>query len=258
MSCKTVWMRKEGKGRRMEGIRLLYFSLAAGASAKEHWWGKVKLPFLEIGIGEEGRLLCCPVPEYYIGKRSWEEERLTDCLNGLIHQAGCEEFYLQPEVAGMVGLREELPPEILLRCLFRQIPCMEYLCCIGWEEEQGLLQELLEPYFPRINHISVISDKPQAYEEFAEYIYGEYGIPMAGAKQPGGKLGREGRTVILDGKKDYRIPWSAFPQGAVYVDLWSSEEKRKLLEKFRRDTKYLSVVKFLDTTAKSGYNTRVN
>lgn len=242
----------------MESVRLLYFSLETGASAKEHRWSKIKMPLLEIGIGEEGRLLSCPVPEYYIGKRNWEEKRLTDYLSGLINQTGCEEYYLQPEVAAMVGVREQLPPEILLRRLLGQIPCMEYLCCIGWEEEQGLLLELLEPYFPRINHVSAVSDRPQAYEEFAEYIYGEYGIPMAGAKQPDRNLGREGRTVILDGKKDYRIPWSAFPKGAVYVDFWSSEEKRRLLEKFRRDAKYLSVVKFLDTTAKSGYNTRVN
>lgn len=242
----------------MESVRMLYFRLEAGVCAKQRWWSRVKLPLGEMGMGEEGKLVCCSVPEYYTGLRKWEEERLTDCLGELIKRMECVEYYLQPTVAGMAGVPERLPPEILLRCLLRQVPCMEYLYCIGWEEEQGLLRELLEPYFPRINHVHVISDTPQAYGEFAEYIYGEYGIPMASAKHPGGNPGREGRTVILDGKREYRIPWQAFPAGSVYVDFWSLEAKRRLLEKFRRDTKYLSVVKFLDTTVKSGYNTRVN
>lgn len=241
-----------------ESIRVLYFSLQADISAKAHRWSKVKLPLVEIGIGKEGKMLCCSVPEYYVGNRKWEEERLADCLSKLINHVHCEEYYLQPELARMVGVREKLPPEILLYHLLRQIPCMEYLCCIGWEEEQALLQELLAPYFSRINHVNVISDSPQAYEEFTEYIYEEYGIPTSNAPRLSKKSGRDGRTVILDGKKDDRIPWSAFPTGSVYVDFWSGEEKKKLLEKFRRDVRYLSVVKFLDTTVKNGYNTIVN
>lgn len=241
-----------------ESVRALYFSLEAGVSAKAHYWSKVGLPLMEVGIGQEGKMFCCPVPEYYIRDRSWKEEHLTDCLNEIINGVQCKEYYLQPEVAGMVGVEEKLPPQILLRCLLRQIPCVEYLCCIGWEEEQEMLWELLEPYFPRINHVNVISDKVWEYEEFGEYIYNEYGIPMAGASKLGKNLGRDGRTVILDGKREYKIPWSAIPKDAVYVDLWSMREKRELLAKFRRDIKYLSVVKFLDTIMKSGYNTRVN
>ena len=115
-----------------ERIRMLYFSLKAGSSAKGHWWSKVYWPLTEVGMGQEGKMLCCPVPEYYMKSRGWEEERLTDCLNELIHQVECEQYYLQPEVAGMVGIMEKLPPEILMNRLLHQVPCMEYLCCIGW------------------------------------------------------------------------------------------------------------------------------
>ena len=247
-----------------ESVRMLYFSLQEGVSAKAHWWSRLELPLAEIGIGEAENLLCCPVPEYYVGKRGWEEERLTDCLNELIHRIRCEEYYLQPKLAGMLGLNEQFPPEILLCSLLRQVPCMEYLCLIGWEEEQELLRELLAPYFPRINHVNVVSDSLQAgggfgkFEGFGEYIYWEYGIPLAGAAKLSKKAGRDGRTVVLDRKKDYRIPWAACPVGAVYVDFWSVEEKQKLFQKFRRDVKYLSVVNFLDTIAKNGYNSTVN
>ncbi len=241
-----------------ENVRMLYFSRKAGGSAKVHWWSRVNLPLMEIGMGGEGKMLCCPVPEYYWKNRGWEEERLTDCLNKLMHQVECEQYYLQPEVAGMVGIEEKLPPEILLRRLLHQVPCMEYLCCIGWEEEQPLLEELLEPFLPRVNHINMVTDNPQAYDRFAEYVYGEYGIPLGSAPKLGRNLGRDGRTVILDLKRDYGIPWQAFPKETIYVDFWSAREKRQLLEKYRRDAKYLSVVKFLDTIVKSGYNTRVN
>lgn len=242
-----------------ENIRMLYFRLMKGESAKKHRWSRISLPLSEIGMGEAGKLLCCTVPEYYVGERAWGEERLTESLNGLLHGTACEEYYLQPELAGMIGIREPLfPPSLLLAVLLRQVPCMEYVCCIGWEGEQELLRELLEPYFPRINHVGVVSGSPQAYGEFGEYIYGEYGIPMACTVRLDKSAGRDGKTVILDIKRDYRIPWSACPAGAVYVDFWSVEEKEKLLGKFRRDVKYLSVVKFLDTIVKNGYNSTVN
>ena len=241
-----------------ENRKLLYFSFEAGACARGHRFGRVKLPLMEIGIGEEGKLVGCLVPEYDRGKRAWEEKRLTDCLDAVIHAIPCEEYYLQPEVAGLVGVEERFPPEALLQCLLQQVPCMEYLYCIGWEEGTQRLRELLEPYFPRINHVSVVSDKPEEYEWFGEYLYMDYGTPLSCAPRLEANLGREGRTVILDGKRDYNIPWQAFPKGAVYVDIWSVEGKRQLLEKRRQDAKYLSIVKFLDTTMKSGYNTRVN
>lgn len=251
--------RKSGFGSGTENIRMLYFSLKEGESAKAHWWSRMALPLSEIGMGETGKLLCCPVPEYYVGKRAWGEERLTESLNGLIHRAACAEYYLQPELAGIIGIREPVfPPFLLLDVLLRQVPCMEYVCCIGWEGEQDLLRELLEPYLPRINHVRVISGNPQAYGEFGEYIYGEFGIPMACTASLDKSAGRDGKTVILDIERNYRIPWSACPAGAVYVDFWSVAEKEKLLGKFRRDVKYLSVVKFLDTIAKNGYNSTVN
>lgn len=248
--------RREGMG--PGRVKLLYFGLGTGICAKAHFFSRVRIPLVEIGTGEGEKILCCPVPEFYIKNRNWEEEKLTACLNGVIHGVACEEYYLRPEVAGMAGVEERMPPEYLLAYLLRQVPCMEYLCCIGWEEEQELLQGLLEPYFLRINHVNVVTDRLQAYEGFAEYIYAEYGTPLSGSSRLDGNLGRKGRTVILDGRKDYRIPWPVFPEGTVYVDCWSAEGKRELLGKHRRDMKYLSVVKFLDTAMKSGYNTRVN
>lgn len=254
---------------------ILYFYIQKERAAKTHFWTKPELPVTRISMGKDGELICCCVPEYYIGNRSWEADRLLENLNEILKRQECEDYYLQPELAGKLGIDEKLPPECLMRGLFRQIPCLEYLFYIGcrvkgeklsesnfcgaevWEEKQRI-RELLSPYFTRINHVNLVTDEPQAYEELAEYIYMEYGIPTAYADRLDKNWGRDGKTVILDGRKDYKIPWMALPEGACYVDFWSSEAKCLFLSKMRKDVRYMSVVKFLDTLMKNGYNTIVN
>ncbi len=254
---------------------ILYFYMQKGEAAKAHFWTKPELPITRIDMGKEGTLVCCQVPEYYAGNRGWEKNKLFENLNAVLHAQEYENYYLQPELARKLDIREKLPPECLMRGLFRQIPCLEYLFYIGcrakeekwdegsfrgaelWEEKQRM-RELLTPYFSRINHVNLVTDEPQAYEDFAEYMYEEYGIPTACARRLEKRWGREGKTVILDGRRDYKIPWMAIPEGACYVDFWSMEEKCLFLGKMRRDVRYMSVVKFLDTLVKNGYNTIVN
>lgn len=253
--------------------KLLYFYIQKGKVAKAHFWTKPELPVTKIDMGKEGELICCQVPEYYAGSREWEAERLIESLNAVLASGEYEEYYLQPQLARRLDIQEKLPPDCLMRGLFRQIPCLEYLFYIGcrseeegdgglrgadlWEEKQRI-RELLAPYFSRINHVNLVTDAAQAYEDFAEYIYEEYGIPTACGRRLEKRLGREGKTVILDGRRNYKIPWGAIPEGACYVDFWSVEEKGLLLGKMRRDVRYMSVVKFLDTLVKNGYNTIVN
>lgn len=254
---------------------VLYFYIQKGENAKAHFWSRPELPTIRIDMGSEGTLTCCQVPEYYGGNRPWERDKLVESLNAVLAGWEYEDYYLQPELATRLDIREKLPPECLMRGLFRQIPCLEYLFYIGsrmqeneweegrllgaevWEEKQRM-RELLAPYFSRINHVNLITDEPQSYEDFTEYLYEEYGIPTACARRLEKSWGRAGKTVILDARRDYKIPWTAIPEGACYVDFWSVEEKRLYLAKMRRDVRYMSVVKFLDTLVKNGYNTIVN
>ncbi|MDE6608775.1 MAG: hypothetical protein K2K54_13650, partial [Lachnospiraceae bacterium] len=62
----------------------------------------------------------------------------------------------------------------------------------------------------------------------------------------------------IDGRNEFEPPWDLMPQRASYVDLWSMEGKRVEAERIRKDVKYISAVKFLDTLVKNGYNTIVN
>lgn len=254
---------------------ILYFYIQKGEAAKAHFWTKPELPITRIDMGREGTLICCQVPEYYVSNRAWETDKLIENLNTILARQEYEDYYLQPELARKLDIPEKLPPQCLMRGLFRQIPCLEYLFYIGdraaeneseegrfrgaelWEEKQRM-RELLAPYFSRINHVNLVTDEPQAYEELVEYMYEEYGIPTASLSRLEKRLGREGKTVILDGRRNYKIPWTAIPEGACYVDFWSVEEKCLFLAKMRRDVRYMSVVKFLDTLVKNGYNTIVN
>lgn len=258
-----------------DNINILYLYIEKGKAAKTHFFTKSEFPVIRIDMKKERTLTCCQIPEYYIGKRTWEREKLMKHLNVLLAGQEYEDYYLQPELAAKLDIREKLPPECLMHSMFRQIPCLEYLFYIGgrsemdewsgeyfrgaelWEEKQRM-KELLEPYFSRMNHVNLVTDEPQAYEDFIEYIYEEYGIPTACAHRLEKRWGREGKTVILDGRRDYKIPWTEIPEGACYVDFWSVEEKRTYLGKMRRDVRYMSVVKFLDTLVKNGYNTIVN
>lgn len=259
-----------------ESGNIMYFCLNEGASAKKHIWSPTKLPVVEIDMGEGRELVCCRVPEYYVGRKSWESEKLLDSLSGVLAERDCREYYLQPRLGRMAGVEERLPSEILLHLMLRRVPCWEYLFYIGWEdrqeaegksgifreeafgEEQQKLLELLECYLPRINHFILVTDGPEEYADFTEYIYEEYGIPTACTARMERRFGRDGKTVILDGRKEYKIPYSVIPEGAAYVDFWSEEEKGKILERMRRDVRYMSAAKFLDTLVKNGYNTIVN
>lgn len=270
-------------------MEILYFQLSEGESAKKYMWSQVKFPVIEVDMGKGGGLGCCLVPEYYAGNRVWKEEELTEKMNSVLTGGEWQEYYLHPKLCRMAGLREGFPPELLTEKLLARVPCWEYLFYIGqgraqvshraegsrlpedscpadgetwlWEdgdEECCRLLRLLGKYLPRINHFTLVADNPADYEAFTGFIYKEYGIPTACVKRIERRLGKAARTVVLDGRRNWRIPYEGIPEGAAYVDYWSVTEKKYLLEKMRRDVRYMSTVKFLDTLVKNGYNTIVN
>lgn len=242
-----------------EKKKMVYFHLEEGRSLKKHFFQAGEVKGMSVAVEEGYGLLLYPVPEFHIHGRRWNKEKLLEMLGGVLRQPDVTEYYIQPELCRMLELREKLPPELLLRKVLKQNPCWEYLLLIGngWEEDEPLLP-LLREYLPRINHFTVITDKPAEYAAFAEYIYEEYGIPTACSAQPERRQGKKKRTVILDNRRCYKPPFTVLPEEAFYIDCWSGREKRSLLEAKRRDVRYLSAVKFLDTLAENGYNTIVN
>ncbi|MBR6770295.1 MAG: hypothetical protein IKM28_03510 [Lachnospiraceae bacterium] len=245
----------------MEDIRIGYFVLEEGASTRLHWWNRWKPSVVTVDMAEEESLYCIRIPEYDKGKQRWQVERLRETLETALPQRECQEWYLQPALARRLMLDERLPSFGLLQRLLRQITRWEHLIYIGveeeWDEDIRLL-DLIQEYLPQINEVTLVTGRPQAYQELAEEIYEAYGIPTATVLRLEKSLGKANSTVILDGRKEYRIPYPVLPERAIYVDLWSEEKKREILAKMRRDITYMSIVKFLDTLVKNGYNTIVN
>ena len=242
---------------------MLYYCLEEKKCARKHRFSRIEFPLAEFPMGKENILTCCFVPEYERRKQLWEEDILTEKMNTVWTQGLWQTYYLHPRLAAMSGIRENAVPEMLLEMLFDKIPCWEYLYCIGSDSRHNdvdvdILRCRLGRYLPRINHFTLIGEETEEWRAFGEYIYEEYGIPAAYMRQMEGRGAKSGRTVVLDARKDYRVPYSAIPEGAFYVDLWSVEEKRVQMAKMRRDVRYVSVVKFLDTIVKNGYNTIVN
>lgn len=255
----------------MEGGRVLYFYLWKNAGFKRSRWSRGGLQAANVDMGKAGELGCCGVPEFYWRGRAWEAGRLREEMGRALKDWGAEEFYLQPGLARLAEMEERIPPEALLEKTLAQVPCMEYLIYIGenrekggaWEEEalreeRRMLSSLLAPYLARINHFVLVTDRPEGYEEFTDYIYEEYGIPTATAKEMDRPFGRDGRTVVLDRRKKGGEMKQAIPGRAFYLDFWSEDGKREWIERERADIRYISVVKFLDTLVKNGYNTIVN
>ncbi len=256
----------------MDDGKLVYFYLKEGMGFKKRRWSRGHMPVSDFAVGDAGMLGCCGVPEFFWKNRMWDKGKLKEELGRILEEQKAEDYYLQPELARLAEVEEKMPPEILLQKVLSQIPCPEYLIYIGWgsghregalgeeafREERRMLFRLLEPYLARVNHFTLVTDRPEGYEEFTDYIYEEYGIPTANTKAMGQRFGKSGKTVVLDMRKEGRASCREIPPRAAYVDFWSDKGKREELERERKDIRYLSAVKFLDTLVKNGYNTIVN
>lgn len=247
----------------------LYFYWLREAQAKKHFFSQVKFSDMQIKMQARQELFLCRIPEFYMGKHRWEQEKLLVLLQEKLEAQAAEDYYMEPVLGRFLAIRPKLPPLSLLKLLLRQVPCWETLFWVGAgrkdcsfegeiEEQIELLLELITEYLPRINHFVLVTEKPERYGDLMEHLYQEYGTPAAIVRDFEKYSGKEKKTVILDSRREYRLPYRMIPEEAFYIDLWSEEEKRYLVETKRRDVRYLSIVKFLDTIAKNGYNTIVN
>ena len=67
-------------------------------------------------------------------------------------------------------------------------------------------------------------------------------------------LQKYGKTVWIDLRKGYRVSSHIFPENTVYLDMTSDPEKERMLYAKRKDIKYISIWKFLDTYGRNRYN----
>lgn len=129
------------------------------------------------------------------------------------------------------------------------------------QAEADWLEEFLEDSYGRLNGLTVVSP---AFEEgmtvplhemvpYYEFLYDQTGLPVLGC---GGlpAFSRKGAAVV-DLRKGYRPSWRNLPEGSLYLDLTSDQEKERLIAVKRRDICYAAAFNFLDTHIRNMYNT---
>lgn len=223
-----------------------------GQTARRYPWSSWK-PEAFTAEWQEGILHYAMVPEWERKGRSWKPEYLRKQLQHLLEQWECESCYLHPAIAKLLDLEEKLPPSPLILQVFGWVGGWERLYYLAPEEQlregEERIREQLEPYFSRINHVTLITDREEDYEGFLSDLYETYGIPSVCLPHMEPVRRRPGKAVILNLRKQSSLTAAEiehFPENATYLDCWSIEEVRAVLAAVRPDIRYYSVVNFLD------------
>lgn len=173
-----------------------------------------------------------------LGERNWEAETAEKILAKTIERAasrwGCHEQILNPV---LTGIREQLPAEVMAVCLYRYRPFDKI--CLSLPEEGDYYAEqvmwLLRPYLSRIRKAVICGPESENQYRIREELYQEFGLVLSTGKRPEPEM--------------------------VWLDLREEEEREAEKEKENLHVKYVNrsqAWKFLDTTVKNGYNTKVN
>lgn len=223
-----------------------------GQTARRYPWSGWK-PEVFTAEWQEGALHYALVPEWERKGKRWKPEYLRRQLQFLLDQWECESYYLHPDIAKLLDLEEKLPPSFLIRQIFGWVGGWERLYYLAPEEQiregEERIQEQLEPYLSRINHVTLITDRAEDYEDLLSDLYEGYGIPSVCLPQMDSVRRQQGKAVILNMRKQsslMAVEIENFPENAAYLDCWSIEAVRSALAAVRPDIHYYSVVKFLD------------
>lgn len=145
------------------------------------------------------------------------------------------------------------------------------------EEQMQKFMDMMTPYFPRVNHLTILytaddmgeTDIGQRrYEEtiseYTEEIYYEYGLVTQLRQGSNSLLKRhsvrtgQSAALFLDYGYPGNSPLRALKSGDIYLDVFSTEEKEALFRRKYMEISYFSPRKYLDTMVKSGYDKLVN
>ena len=234
---------------------------------------------------EENIVITVLVP---MEQKVWKKEKLLRLMqNSVTRQPfylGDAEVVIHPEIQQMLTQTEEFPrifwsiaEKLLTKRLHTLKPHTKYasnkrLSVYGGavpesvvlllndavfpEEQIQRFSEMMQPYFPRINHLSILYGAEDWWEEalanYADELYYEYGL-VCQIKQ-GGDFPLKKQSLFLDYGYPGNIPLHALQEGGIYLDVASSEKKETVIRQKCMRVSYLSPRKYLDTVVKSGYD----
>ena len=124
------------------------------------------------------------------------------------------------------------------------------------EEQIQRFSEMMQPYFPGINHLTILCELEDRWkeilEDYADELYYEYGLVCQ--IQQGGNIKLKKQPLFLDFGYGDLLPLRTLQEGGIYLDVDSSEKKEMLIRQKCTGISYLSPRKYLDTVVKSGYD----
>lgn len=255
---------------------------------------------------EENIIITVLVP---MKQKEWRKEKLLRLMQSSVTRQplylGDVEVVIHPEIQQTLAQTEEFPQvfwsiseKLLTQKLHIQKPHTEYgtkkrlsayrgfvaesvvllLSDSVFPEEQiRRFSEMMQPYFPGINHLTILyepdlDDKEdddteakmpaeiwqggdrwkETLEDYADELYYEYGLVCQ--IQQSGKFSFKKQSLFLDYGYGGALPLRALQEGGVYLDVASSDKKEMLIRQKCTGTSYLSPRKYLDTVVKSGYD----
>lgn len=186
------------------------------------------------------------LPQYEEGlfhkKKSWKPEDIRSIIRQGEMVASdkweCREMICAKELGGKA---DEIPTELLAAYLYRQRPFDSICICLPEWGDEAARQALwlLSPYLSRMKKIQLLGEENRASDYLATNLYQEFGILAMKKDEP------EEGMAVLDLRKEEETEGNQAEQL-----LW----KRKKIRCINRS----ETLKFLDTTVKNGYNTKVN
>lgn len=175
-------------------------------------------------------------------KKKWMQ-KLTAAFTFIQESMDCkpEDIIFSDRLFSVFGGKCELPEELFAAYLYdsRERYSFKHMN-ITLSADCGLLTaesviRLLNPYLSQINTVTFTGEETESTWTVEDYLYEEYGITAAYKKRP---------------EKD-----------TVWLDFDNKEAKHLISYAFENGIYRISrseILKFLDTTVKSGYNTKVN
>lgn len=267
---------------------------------RRHFWQKQELPFfmveqdnLKIYVvlvpmqqkrwHKQGKN-CLKIEPGTKGQLLWNPEKLLRLMQDAQERIGQyeqemkpddfiqEHIVLQPDIAAILHWeKEEIPAiNLFLSSKILSLRKQDFDSVVLLlrndvfpELQMRYFAEMMQPFFSRINHLSILYDVDneeqdrwqEAITEYTDAFYYEYGLMV----QVLGRKGKNGkRTLFLDYGYERELPLRMMRPGDVYLDVAASGEKETLLKRKCAEVSYLSPLKYLDTTVKSGYDKLVH
>lgn len=275
------------------------------SSVKRHFWQKIK-PRLFFMEDEDISVVIVMIPA---NDKGWNRKKLLNIMNAgiaeyvdhlrsakLVMHPGIQELLGQPESFQTVfwtladklfvdnfsypsGKKQQVPESVVLLMGNSFFP----------EEQIERFADMMQPYFPRINHLSIMYETygdveinmerlKKTIDNFTEMLYYEYGLVVDvyqiegdveqrleeenAQEQINSKrmryIHRQLRTLYVDYGYQGSLPYAMMRAGGIYIDVLSSGEKEQRIKKKCSKISYLSPMKYLDTMIKSGYDKLVN